>query len=465
MSDPARGVQPVAGSFRDPAGQVVERDGVLLRTVTPSFAATFEAVRDSGLYGRLIGDGLLVAHEEVEAPAELGPVHAVLRPQRVPFVSYPYEWSPAQLRAAALLTLQVMEAALDHGMVLRDASAYNVQFVGTRPVFIDTLSFAPRVEREPWGAYGQFCRHFLAPLALQTRVDHRLADLSRTNIDGVPLDLASSLLPFRTRLRPGLLTHVHAHASAQATDQAEVDGERRVVAFSDRALRGLVEGLRGTVEGLQWKRGRTTWGDYYAEAEHYDDDAMAGKVQLVERMVRRVGPSTVWDLGANTGRFARVAAATGATTVALDVDHGAVEAGYRSLVEEPPTHGTVLPLRYDLANPSPGLGWDTSERMTLAERGPVDLVMALALVHHLAIGNNVPLDRVADHLATLGGHLLVEWVPKHDPKVRVLLATREDVFDGYSDEGFRTAFSRRFEFVEEAPVPGTERVLHLLRRR
>jgi hypothetical protein len=465
VSDEPSGIREVPGSFRDPSGHLFERDGELLRTVTHRFADEFEAVRDSGLYDRLITDGLLVAHEEVDADLAPEPVHAVLRPHRIPFVSYPYEWSPAQLRAAGLLTLQVMEVALDHGAVLRDASAYNVQFVGTRPVFIDTLSFAMRRGEEPWAAYGQFCRHFLAPLALQTYVDPRLADLLRTNIDGVPLDLAADLLPLRTRLRPGLLTHLHAHARAQSDRRAETKGEQRTVRFSDRAIRGLVEGLRGTISHLSWDRGATVWGDYYATADHYDESAMAAKLATVERMVGAVDPDLVWDLGANTGRFSRVAAASGATTIAMDIDHGAVEAAFEDLVADPPGPGTVLPLRYDLANPSPGIGWATTERMTLAERGPADLVLALALVHHLAIGNNVPLDRVAAHLASLGDHVVVEWVPKHDPMVQVLLATREDVFDDYTDEGFRTAVAQHFETLETAPVPGTERVLLLLRTR
>ncbi len=470
MSDATNAADTVAvpGSFRDPAGRLLERDGVLLRTVAPSFATTYDAVKDSGLYERLVAEGLLVAHEEVDTSLVDEPVHALLRPTRIPFISYPYEWSPSQLQAAALLTLRVQDVALDHGMTLRDASAYNVQFVGSQPVFIDTLSFAPREADAPWVAYGQFCRHFLAPLALQTLVDHRLADLLRTNIDGVPLDLASTLLPGRTKLRPGLLTHIHAQARATASGEADADapqGAGRTARFSELAMRGLVDGLRGTIKHLRWDRGRTTWGEYYAEAGHYTDDAMADKVATVERFVREVGPTMVWDLGANTGRFSEVAAATGATVVALDIDHGAVESGFRALSVQPPAVGSVLNLRYDLANPSPAIGWASAERMSLAERGPADLLLALALVHHIAIGNNVPLERIADHLATLGEHLVIEWVPKDDPKVRVLLATREDVFDGYTDEGFRAAFARRFDLVAEQPVAGTGRVLHLMRAR
>lgn len=466
VDDRAATPRAVPGSFRDPAGRVLEaNDGTLLRTVTPSFAATWDAVAASGLYEALHERGLLVAHEEVDPGLVDEPVHRLLRATRVPFVSYPYEWSPAQLRAAALHTLTVAEVALDHGCVLRDASAYNVQFVGTRPVFIDTLSFEPWVEGEQWVAYGQFCRHFLAPLALQVLVDHRLADLLRTNIDGVPLDLAASLLPLRSRLRPGLLLHLHAHARASGRGEVDPDRPARSVQVGERALRGTLDGLRGAVRRLTWTPPRTTWGAYYDELGHYSDDASEQKQAAVRDLVGRVAPDLVLDLGANTGRFARIAAEGGADVVALDIDHGAVEAAHRSLEDDPVPAGSVLPLRYDLANPSPSLGWATAERSSLAGRGRADLVLALALVHHLAVGNNVPLPMVAEHLAALGRHALVEWVPPDDPKVRVLLATRQRSYDDYTAAGFRDAFHQHFEPVEEVAVADSGRVLHLLRAR
>lgn len=458
---------PVQGSFRDPAGRVLAAaDGSLLRTVAPAFGETYDAVVATGLYDVLIERGLLVAHEEVAPDLVVEDVHALLRPARVPFVSYPYEWSPAQLRAAALHTLTVAEVALEHGCVLRDASAYNVQFLGTRPVFIDTLSFEPWDEGEPWAAYGQFCRHFLAPLALQVLVDHRLADLLRTNIDGVDLGLASRLLPLRSKLRPGLLVHVHAHARASRRSEVDPDAPRRTARVGELALRGTLDGLRGAVSRLEWRPPRTAWGAYYEEdSAHYSDGASDEKQTLVRRMVEAVAPETVFDLGANTGRFSRIAAASGADVVALDVDHGAVEAGHLSLVEEPVAAGSVLALRYDMANPSPALGWATDERSSLLQRGPADLVMALALVHHLAVGNNVPLGMVAAHLAALGRHAVVEWVPPDDRKVRVLMATRQRSYDDYTTDDFRRAFEEHFVSVEDVAVGDTGRVLHLLRSR
>lgn len=453
----------VAGSFRDPAGFVFEDDGVLYRQVNDTFAAEYDAVVDSGLYDALHAEGLLVDHEVVDPALGTDRAHAVLRPERLPFVSFPYEWSPGQLRDAALLTLRVQDVALEHGMILRDASAYNVQFRRGRAVFIDTLSFAPWEEGTPWVAYGQFCEQFLGPLVLQTRVDHRLRRLLVADVGGVPIDLAAQLAPGSTRLRPSLLTHLHLHARARRDEEADPDAEPRHARFSHNAMVGLVRGLRKAVTSLVWEPTGTTWADYDRTADHYSDAARSAKAEAVREAVANVRPDLVWDLGANTGRFAAIAADAGATTVAFDLDAGAVERAWQRVVAEPPTRGDLLPLVQDLANPSPALGWAHAERPSLADRGPADLVLALALVHHLAIGNNVPLADVVGDLAGLGDHLLVEWVPPTDRKVRVLLATREDVFVDYTREEFDRAVEAAGVVVSRTPIPGTERELVLLR--
>lgn len=463
MADVAAG--RVAGSFRDRAGFVFERDGVLYRQVNRSFADTWDAVVDSGLYDVLHAQGLLVAHEVVDTSIGTDDAHVVIRPDRIPFVSFPYEWSPGQLRDAALLTLRIQDIAIEHGMTLRDASGYNVQFRRGRPVFIDTLSFAPWEEGAPWIAYGQFCEQFLAPLVLQARVDHRLRRLLVADVGGVPLDLAAALAPWSTKLKPGLLTHLHVHARARSNREVDPDAERKQARFSRNAMIGLIRGLRKSVEGLAWDPSGTTWADYDETAEHYDDQARRAKTHAVQDAIARVGPEVVWDLGANTGRFASLAAKAGATAIAFDLDAGAVERGWQRVSADPPTTGDVLPLVLDLANPSPALGWAHAERPSLKDRGPADLVLALALVHHLAIGNNVPLPDVIGHLASLGRHLLVEWVPRTDSKVRVLLATRDDVFADYREDAFNQAVTQAGEVLARTPVSGTDRELVLLRTR
>jgi hypothetical protein len=456
------GARPIPGSFRDPAGFVFERDGAVYRQVEVSFAERFDAFRSLGLEAALVDEGLLVRHEDADPALAARPgAHAVLRPERIPFISYPYEWCFGQLRDAALTTLAAQRLAMSRGFTLRDASAYNVQFLRGRPVLIDVLSFEPIRPGEPWVAYGQFCRHFLAPLAVMAGRDVRLARLLRGHLDGIPLDLAASLLPRRARLRPGIMLHLAAHSrSGGKTPGAKDRGDR---GFSERAFRGLIESLESTVRGLEWDPPDTVWSGYYGDCRTYTAEALGRKEELVGKLLGEASPSTVWDLGANTGRFSRIAAASGAFTVSLDAEPAVVEASYRQVRDE----GTpdVLPVVMDLADPSPRLGWAHRERMSLADRGPADLVMALALVHHLALGNNVPLPDLAAWLRELGSWALVEFVPKSDPQVREMLSLRDDVFPAYTEDGFRTAVEGPFEVLRREPIEGSDRSLYLLRGR
>jgi SAM-dependent methyltransferase len=456
------------GSFRDPSGFVFWRDGQPYRQIQTGFAAEWDAFEASPLRPRLLDRGLLLPYDTVglEAAPEPG-AHAVIRPERIEFVSYPFEWTFGQLRDAALLTLDIQLEALRAGWTLRDASAYNVQFHAGRPVLIDSLSFEPLEDGAPWIAYRQFCEHFLAPLALIAHRDVRLAALLRADPDGIPLDLASSLLPRRTRLNFGLLSHLHLHARAQrrhAGDAATEDGSapaKRARLPRDR-LTALIGNLRGTVAGLDWTPAGTEWADY-ADHTSYGDAATADKARLVDAFVRRAPGERVWDLGANTGRYSRIAADAGGRVLAFDIDPAAAEQHWRQLRRDGRTD--ILPLIQDIANPSPGLGWAGRERRSLLDRADADVVLALALVHHLAISRNVPLPMLLGLFADLAPWAIVEFVPKDDPMVRRLLVSRKDVFPDYHPDGFRAAAAERFEIVEEAPIAESPRVLFLLRRR
>jgi len=454
----------VGASFRDPSGFVFEAGGRLYRQINRSFAGTFDAFVAGGLYERLRADGLIIPHADCAPGSVASPApeiaHRIIEPERVGFISYPYEWCFSQLKDAALLTLSIQSIAMEQGHSLRDASAYNIQFHRGRPTLIDTLSFERYEEGRPWVAYRQFCQHFLAPLALMARTDVRLATLSRDFIDGVPLDLCSRLLPRSTRLSPGLMMHIHLHARAQRrfADQTRVK-KRRV---SRLAIKGLIDNLASTVRSLKWNPAGTEWGDYY-DGTNYTDAAMREKASIVEEYLGRVRPATLWDLGANTGAFSRLAAARGVATVAFDIDPAAVEKNYLDVRRRSETH--LLPLTMDFTNPSPALGWDHDERSSLAARGPADMALALALIHHLAISNNVPLERVARFFARLGTTLVIEFVPKSDSQVQRLLSTREDVFPDYQRDGFERAFSGHFEIMDARPVKDSERTMYLMRRK
>lgn len=448
------------GSFRDPAGHIFRRDGAIFRQVNREYADTWDRLVASGLLDDLAADGRLIPHEVVDSALGAGDVHAVIMPEVVPVITYPYEWCFSQLQDAALLTLGVMKGALDRGFWLRDASAFNVQLLGSRPVFIDTLSFGEYREGEPWGAYGQFCRHFLAPLALASRVHPEFLKGLRTHLDGIPLDVAARALPRSTLVQGGLLTHLHLHALAVGKGGGGSGGRK----FPKTALLGLLDSLERTVSGLKPPKGRSAWGDYYANT-NYSDTAFGAKAEIVRGMLLQIAPTprTVWDLGANTGAFSEIAAETADSVVAWDLDPNAVEGAYRKWRGE--GRANLLPLVQDFSNPSPAVGWAHAERMSLAERGPADALLALALVHHLAIGNNVPLPEVARWMASLGEWAIVEFVPKEDSQVQRMLASRDDVFPGYSLGGFRAAFSREFEQVAESSVAESLRTLHLFRRR
>jgi SAM-dependent methyltransferase len=468
-----------ASSFRDPGGFVFQRNTVLYRQVNPPAQDAYNLLMRSGLYEALAAANLLIPH--VEAPVSDGfstDACAVLKPERIPFVSYPYEWCFRQLQEAALTTLAIQREAMRFGMSLKDASAYNIQFrQGSQPIHIDTLSFEPYEEGAPWVAYRQFCQHFLAPLALIAHAEVRLGHLLRVFLDGIPLDVTARLLPLRDRLNTSLLPHIFLHSSAQqrhANDGAVKASAPPAAggAVSKTALLGLLDNLETGVRRLSWKSSGTEWGDYYEGGTNYDDSAFSSKKTLVAQMLSEIAPAPdlVLDLGANTGVFSRIAAERGIYTVALDIDPNAVEKNFAACREAGGTRN-LLPLIQDFTNPSPDLGWASSERKSLlrrfaeSEAQGTTAALALALIHHLAIGNNVPLPRIASLFADVAPQLILEWVPKEDSQVRRLLATRQDIFPDYTRAGLERAFEPYFRIENSQPIPGTERTLYRFRRR
>jgi len=465
MKDHKKKTEVILGaSFRDPSGFVFKQDGEIYRQVNLHYQEHYDCLMQSGLYKKLSGEGMLVTHEVASTrPPHQEDAYLVIKPGRIPFISHPYEWCFSQLKDAALLTLYIAREALSSGMVLKDASAYNVQYRGAFPVFIDTLSFEKYQGGKPWEAYRQFCQHFLAPLSLMAYRDVRLSHLLQTNIDGVPLDLASKLLPWRTRLNAGLMTHIHIHASAQAryanrSVETRVAGDR----FTRFSLLALLDSLDTAVKRLSRHSTRTEWANYYQET-NYNEEAFQNKRDAVLQMLESAGPGMVWDLGANTGVFSRLASEKGWMTVAWDVDPAAVEINYLQCKNERNRH--LIPLTLDLYNPSPSIGWQNEERASFLDRAPVHAVMALALVHHLAISNNLPLDRIAGFLGQIAQWVIIEFVPKKDSQVQRLLASRKDIFPTYTKQHFEKAMGLHFHIRNTEQLEGSERTLYLLENR
>ena len=453
--------EALGASFRDPSGFLFTAGGVLYRQINQAYRENYDRLMNSGLYQDLVDRGLLIPHQEVEQPPiRPEPAYKVIQPEKIGFISYPYEWGFSEYKDAALATLEIQKRALEFGMSLKDSSAYNIQFQHGRPLLIDSLSFEVYQEGSPWIAYRQFCQHFLAPLSLMAYRDVRLSQLMRVYIDGVPLDLASSLLPSRTRLVFPLLLHVHLHAGSQKRyADKPVQSTRKVNRIS---FMGLIDSLESGIRKLQWTPAGTEWANYY-EGHNYTQAGLEHKERLVAEFIERIQPGSVWDLGANTGRFSRLASQRGIPTLAFDIDPAAVERAYLEITRAGDSN--FLPLLLDLTNPSPGIGWGNRERQSLLERGPVGAVLALALIHHLAISNNVPLERLASFFKQLSPWLVIEFVPKSDSQVQRLLATRLDIFPDYNRETFERIFSAHFQIHRAEPIQDSQRFLYLMEAR
>ena len=460
---PVRRAEPITNdpsSFRDPAGFVFEKNGVIYRQINQSYRADYERLFDTGLYSSLVADGLLVPHEEMELEAaSASQCYKVIKPERVEFISYPYEWCFGQLKQAALATVQIQLRALNVGMTLKDASAFNIQFVQNQARLIDTLSFATQVEGSPWLAYGQFCRHFLAPLLLMAHRDLRLGQLSRVWLDGIPLDLASSLLPFRTWLQPVCLMHLHLHAQSER----RLSGKRELLAKRKRLplnrLVAFLQHLEGSIKSLTYGTERSAWSQYQPEG-HYGETAIAEKTGHVRRFIAEASPGVVWDLGANRGTFSRLAADSGARVVAFDSDPVVVDDAFEVMVAE--GQDRILPLVMDLTNPSSGVGWSHEERLSLSARGPADLVLMLAVLHHLVLVNHLRFEQIARWCAQTCRFLVVEFVDPLDVQVKEMLVGRPAGAESYDEGSFKEAFGRFFRTIERQPLSGQTRVLYLL---
>ena len=442
----------VKGSFRDPSGSLYIKDGILYRKITSVYHEHYKYAKNSGLYEALMKEGLLIHHYEDEP--------TVIVPQKIPFISYPYEWCFSQLKDAALLTLKIQKRALDFDMILKDASAFNVQFLQGKPIFIDTLSFEKYEEGSPWVGYRQFCQQFLGPLLLMKYRDLRMNQISRIFIDGPPLDLISTLLPLRTFLNPLSVFHIHLHAKSQ-----KKFGEKRNIPtwrISKKNLIAFIDNLESGIHCLTLKKQKTEWQNYYQKT-NYSELAFKDKKRIVGEFLETLNAKTVWDLGANTGEFSRLASQKGAEIISFDIDPMTVEENYLEIKKK--GEKNLLTLVMDFTNPSSGLGWENEERMSLTERGPVDAVMALALVHHLAISNNVPLSRIAEYFSKLGRHLIVEFVPKTDTQVKKLLATRRDIFPAYEQTSFEKEFSQYFVVNRRENIADSERLLYLMKKK
>lgn len=445
-------------SFRDRSGFLFYYENEIYRIINFSYKKQYEKFMNSELYQKLEEKNLIITHSEIENLDIDCDYYKIIKPEKIPFISYPYEWSFSQLKDAALLTLRIQKAAMKYGMTLKDGSAFNIQFHNGHPIFIDTLSFEIYEEGQIWKPYKQFCQHFLAPLALISKKDVRLNLLSKIFIDGIPIDLAAKLLPKTTFGNFGLMAHIHAHAKSQKHYE-DKDAKIKQKTLSKRSFEGLIESLKSSIEKMAWNEDNTEWGDYYSDT-NYTEKSFEEKKQFISLAIDQVKPKLVWDMGANTGVFSRLASTKGINTISYDIDPLAVEKNY--LLSSQNSEQNILPLILDLTNPSSGIGWNHNERMSIIQRGPADMVFALALVHHLAISNNVPLNKLAEFFSQISKFLIIEFVPKSDSQVKRLLLTRDDIFENYDEKNFEIEFSKFFKIINSKKILDSERTIYIM---
>jgi hypothetical protein len=444
------------GSFRDPGNRVFDAPDGVYRALSADAADDWRALAESSLGS----DPRIVATEELDdAPA---PWAALLRHERVPFVSYPYEWPFSMLKRAALLQLDLLTDALGEGLILKDGTPYNVLWDGPRPVFIDLGSFERYRDGTTWEGYRQFCQLQLYPLMLAAWKGVPYQPWLRGTLDGITPVEMRDLLSLRDRFRRGATTHVFLHARLErryADRTREVKSELRKAGFGKELVLANTRKLRRIVEGLGWRGASDAWGDYTQTRSYSETDA-ARKAEFVRAAVEATSPRLVWDVGCNDGTYAKLAAAAGAYVVATDADHHVID---RLAREE---NDRILPLVVDVADPSPSLGWRGAERRHLAARGRPDLTFALALVHHLAITRNIPLDELLDWFAGLGGALVVEFVDPSDEMAQRLLAPkREGLHGDYTRAEFERLLAERFDVDRTEEIAGGRRVLYLAHAR
>ena len=459
-------------SFRDPDGYVFTRGDRVFRALRKGGADSYRALRKSGLADVLEKDKMMTVSWEVDR-VDLGghdiagdDICMLVEQEKVPVVSYPFEWSFDMLRDAAILSLDVLKACSEFGFVLKDATAYNVQFVGSRPIFIDLLSIKPYVQNQPWTGYAQFCQNFLYPLAVDAIKKLPCQSLLRTYLNGMPVEATRNILGVQAFTSWGMVKHVGLQSLLQRSfggKQQELVSTVRSFSFSLEHIVALSDDMRRMIGRMSKRSDGSAW-SMYQDERLYSHAALERKKRFVRKHLERLRPHCVLDLGCNTGEFSLLAAQYGQYVVAMDADESCVNEVYRNCKKE--SKQGILPLVMDITNPTPSQGWELCERPSVFDRVQPDCVLMLALIHHLCIAANIQLSQIVSLLKRLGARSsIVEFVPKTDPMVKRLLATREDVFDWYDERRLLEEASKDFDVVEREQLEDAGRTVYCLERK
>lgn len=456
---------PSLPTFRDPAGSVEIRPDGAYRSIRAPFDAEILEFLALPLATELVAQGRLVASEVVSPPnAKI----LVLRHPRISFQSFPWEWAPRLWLAAAELTLDLCSDLIRQGWLLKDATPLNVLFQGTRPIFVDVLSIERLDPHQPiWLAYGQFVRTFLLPMLAYSRLGWPL-QTSITRRDGYEPEEVYAALSWTARLQQPALSAVTLPSLLASNKKMQAGSlASRAVKEPELAQQILLKTIRGLLAHIRKitpAYRSSTWSNYAETATHYNDEDHALKRSFVTQALAAARPVSVLDVGCNTGVYSNLAADAGAEVVSIDTDLQAVDRLCASLKG---SGKNILPLCVDLAHPTPAAGWENREYASFLSRcvGHFDTVMMLAVLHHLLLRNQVPMDRIAALCSSLTtGHLILEWVPPTDTKFRELLRGREAIYTHITETTFREAFAEHFLTVDELTLANGRIMLHLQKK-
>lgn len=448
-------------SYRDPSGFIFFKEDILYRQVNKSFQEHYDFFITSGCYDALVKKGMLIPHQTInENLTGNNEWYTTLKPAVVPYISYAYEWSFDMLKDAALLTLDLLKTAIEYGMILKDATPYNIQWQNGSLVFIDSLSFEKYDATKPWIAYRQFCECFLSPLLIAHHTKIPVQELSLAYSEGIPLPLTKSLLPWKSKF--SLHTYLHIHLNAKYST-GQPAASNKTASFSKTKLLNLISSIEGLIQKLQLPESKSTWSDYYEEASQRTD-YLEQKQQIIKQWIEKIPPLTIAaDLGANKGEFSKLLSQKNITTIAADFDAYCINALYKEI--KATGEKNLLPIIIDLSKPSPAIGVNNNERDSFITRTKVDLALALALIHHLAIGKNIPFEKIAELFQQICKQLIIEFVPKDDEKVKLMLQQKADIYTTYNEEEFIRAFEKYFVITDKQAIPGSGRTLFLMNKK
>ncbi|HKB43216.1 MAG TPA: hypothetical protein VKC90_02465 [Chitinophagaceae bacterium] len=448
-------------SYRDPSGYIFLKEGIFFRQINLSFKENFDHFISSGCYSHLVKKGLLLEHSDESINLAADPdYYKIIRPEQLAYISYPYEWCFDMLKDAALLTLQLVKECLSFGIILKDATPYNIQWHRGRLIFIDTLSFEKYDSSKPWIAYHQFCESFLAPLLLMHYNKVPLHELMLAYPNGIPLHIAHVLLPWKSRLSFHTYLHIHLHSKIAMKANGK---EKKKIIFSQKKLLNLISSLEMLVNSLKLKETKSTWLAYYDEAEQRKG-YLHQKQKIIQQWLTEINSiKTGVDLGANEGEFSNLMADKGIDVIAVDFDSLVINRLYKKIKISKQKH--ILPLIADLSNPSPAIGVNNKERQSFIERAKVDITLALALIHHLTIGKNIPFSLMVEMFSEITDYLIIEFIPKEDEKIRLMLMYKTDIYKKYNEQEFSKEFEARFSILAKEKIADSGRTLFLMKKK